>query len=160
MRASQVDITTLLQPDMVCAELEGSSRRAVLQELVHIACKSHHNLDEAQIIKLLLEREELAPSGLESGIAVPHAKIEQLENPILVIGKSLHGIDFNSIDGVPSCFFFLILVPESATSAHIALLAKIARLGKNERLLNKLETLKTNEELYQALIEADKRISC
>jgi len=89
-----------------------------------------YNLDYEKITKTVLEREELMPTGIENGIAIPHGRIDGLKKPIIAVGISETGIDFGSRDGGRSHLIFLILTPNDNPQIQLEILADIAKTFK------------------------------
>ena len=104
------------------------------------AISSSYGLPAAEIEKAVLDRERTMPTGMGSGVAVPHARIEKLPGPLVAIGISRDGIDFNAPDGEPAQFIFLILTPQHDDGAQLEILADIAGTFRDaqmrERALN------------------------
>jgi Kef-type K+ transport system membrane component KefB/mannitol/fructose-specific phosphotransferase system IIA component (Ntr-type) len=75
----------------------------------------------------VLERERTAPTGLGDEVAIPHASVEGLTKPILALGVSPEGIDFDAPDGRPARLVFLLLMPPKAYDREVHILASIAR---------------------------------
>ena len=73
------------------------------------------------------EREELGSTGIGSGVAIPHCKVERLEEVIVAIGILDEAIEFGASDGLPVRLLFLVLSPESSPAAHLKSLAAISR---------------------------------
>ncbi len=103
------DIVTskLFLPDMT---LRG--KEEVLRYMCEVAAESVNNAPE-RFLRLVLERERVVPSGWENGLAVPHARVNGLPHPIVVIGKAQHGIDFDARDGKSSRLIILILTGDN-----------------------------------------------
>ena len=75
----------------------------------------------------VLERERTAPTGLGDEVAIPHASVEGLPKPLLALGVSPEGIDFDAPDGQPARLVFLLLMPPKAYEQEVRILASIAR---------------------------------
>lgn len=87
-------------------------------------------LDADQIATAVIEREALMSTGLNYGIAAPHARLEGLRAPIVVTGLSHAGIDFDADDGLPAQVIFLLLTPPHDDSIQLDLLADITERFK------------------------------
>lgn len=87
----------------------------------------------------LVARERSMTTGMEHGIAIPHAAIDGIENLIAVLGLSATGIPFETLDGAPARIVIGLIIPRSKKLAHIKTLAEIAsllsRADVRERLL-------------------------
>jgi len=84
-------------------------------------------LDEKEIFGKAWERENLVPTGLPGRVAIPHARIKGLQKPVIALGRSYAGVDFNASDGHPALLVFLILTPEEDPRAQLEIIAGIAR---------------------------------
>ncbi len=111
----------------------------------------------AQMVSVLMAREELGSTGIGDGIAIPHGKIPELDELIVSCGRSKKGIDFNARDGKPVHFFFLLLAPENSAGQHLKVLAMISRLSRNKVFRKKLMEAGSTTELYELIVEKDDR---
>ena len=103
----------------------------VLRELVQVLKDAGEIDDFDTALKTVQEREEKGSTGLEKGIAVPHAKTDAVSSLKLAIGIAPEGIDFDSMDKEPSKLFFLLLAPPGQAGPHVAALAEIAKLANS-----------------------------
>jgi len=69
-------------------------------------------------------------------VALPHARIEGLREPIVAVGISESGIDFDAPDGKPANILFLILTPAHNASTQLVISAEIARLFRRQHVLD------------------------
>jgi len=92
-------------------------------------------LDARAIAEAAWQREQLAPTGLERGIAVPHARLANVSRPLIVIGRSARGVDFNASDGRPARLVCLIVSPEGDALSQLEMLDMIARAFSNPATL-------------------------
>ena len=111
--------------------LEGKARtkRDVLVELTKLLADDRTpSADE--ILAGLVEREEVMSTGIGSGIAIPHARLEALDEIRLALVRYPAGIDFRALDEKPVYLVFGVVGPPQGTGQHVKLLARIARLVK------------------------------
>jgi len=127
-----VNLTDYLADDLVLTELTSTDKEDVLAELVAPVASKLDGFDPRQAVRVLLEREDLGTTGIGDGVAIPHGKLEGLSGIILVVGRSLRGVDFEALDGRPCGIFFMVLAPEQAAGMHLRILAHISRLLKDE----------------------------
>ena len=97
-------------------------------------------------------RERLATTGVGEGVAIPHAKLDNLDNISMAIGISRTGIHFDAVDGQPVHIFVALLAPEGSTGEHLKALAGISRILKDPSFRNKLLGAKSSQEIYDAII--------
>ncbi|MFY9341788.1 MAG: PTS sugar transporter subunit IIA [Planctomycetota bacterium] len=76
----------------------------------------------------LVLRERSMTTGMEHGIAIPHAAIDGIEDLIAVLGLNPVGIPFETLDGEPARIVIGLVIPRAKKLAHIKTLAEIAKL--------------------------------
>jgi PTS system nitrogen regulatory IIA component len=148
-------LSEILNPDNIIPDLRAKDKKGVLEELVDVIVSHDPSLDKGSLVKVLLERERLGSTGIGDGIAIPHGKFRSLKHPVISFGRSLKGLDFDSMDGQPAFLFFLLVAPENSASIHLKALAKIAKILKNSSFRNILMQAPTRKELYQNIIQND-----
>ena len=99
----------------------------------------------------------MGSTGIGENVAIPHAKISEIDKIITVFGRSKNGVEFESLDQKPVNFIFLVIAPENSTSQHLKALARISRLFKNASLRESV--LRTNEadQIYSILVDEDSK---
>jgi len=153
-----MNLSEIISPDVVFPELKSRDKVAVLAELVEPLVRRAKSLDKAQVVKILLEREKLGSTGIGEGVAIPHGKVEGLEDILISFGRSTPGIDFDSIDAQPAHLFFTLIAPESSTSLHLQALAKLSRLLKNESFRNELYRAADAQAICDLICEQEERV--
>ena len=98
-----------------------------------------------------------APTGLGDEVAIPHAAVEGLERPLLALGRSRGGIDFDAPDGRPARVVFLLLIPPKAYEEEVRILASIARATHDARAREELRRASGLDEVTRVLAESAKR---
>ena len=122
----------LIKPDIIKVPLLSQNKNDVIRELIQILIDTGKVSDMEHIYNALLDRDAMGSTGLEHGIAVPHAKIDMIKELQVSIGISPAGIDFQALDGKPSCLFFLLLASPGQSGPHIEALADIARITRSQ----------------------------
>lgn len=146
-------ISQLLKPESISPDLESTGKLDVLTELGGLLANiCQGGPSEKQIISVLVERERLATTGVGEGVAIPHAKLDNLDNISMAIGISRTGIHFDAVDGQPVHIFVALLAPEGSTGEHLKALAGISRILKDPSFRNKLLGAKSSQEIYDAII--------
>jgi mannitol/fructose-specific phosphotransferase system IIA component (Ntr-type) len=105
----------------------------------------------------VLERELVAPTGLGDEVAIPHAAVEGLRRPLLALGRSPRGIDFDAPDGHRARVVFLLLIPPKAYEEEVRILASIARATFDARGREELLAASGLEEVTRVLNSSAKR---
>jgi PTS system nitrogen regulatory IIA component len=148
-------LSELLYEDSVIPDMKATDKTEVLEELVEALRKRLPSLDKNALVKVLLERERLGSTGIGDGIAIPHGKFHGVDQPIISFGRSLKGLDFESVDGEPAYLFFLLVAPENSASVHLKALARVAKILKNSTYRKTLMEAPGKKQLYDAIILDD-----
>jgi len=152
-------ISDYLDVNAIIPNLNSHSKEEVVEEIAAGITKVNPKINTDRLIEVLLEREKICSTALDSGVAVPHGKISGITDIILGFGKSSEGISYESLDNKPSHFFFTLIAPEDSISIHIRLLARISKIFKNPELRSKLSKCKTAQEIYEAIVSEDEKYS-
>jgi PTS system fructose-specific IIA component/PTS system nitrogen regulatory IIA component len=139
------------------AELTSTDKESVISELVDSLLEAGDikQSDRDDIIKAIMKREELGSTGIGRGIAVPHTKHPSVEKLIGTVGVSVHGVDFDSLDGEKVQLFFLLVSPPDRPGDHLRALENISRQLRDETFCRFLKQSKNTEDIVQLLEEAD-----
>lgn len=137
--AHEQGVSALISTDTVIPDLRATSKKQVLQELATKAAALTGE-DESHILNTLLERERLGTTGIGRGIAIPHAKLETLDDIVGVFARLEEPVDFDSIDDEPVDLIFLLLAPEESAGEHLKILARVSRMLRNENFCENLRS--------------------
>lgn len=133
--------------------LEVDTRPEAIQELALEAARVEGAPPADVISSAVAERERAMGTGVGRGIAIPHARLENLAEPVVVVGASREGIEWDEIDGKPAHLVFLILTDEQDTETQLELLAKIARGFADGNVTRELIDRGGIDELWTGLLE-------
>lgn len=140
-------LVELINAKNVIVPLQGSEKDAVIREMVeHLAGASYINNAEI-VIKSVLDREHMGSTGLDKGIAVPHARTHEVSTLCMALGISSEGVEYNALDGEVSKLFFMILAPPDQSSQHIKILSEIAGITRDQEMLDSLIAARNVEEV-------------
>ncbi len=146
-----MQLADYLDPQFVVPELHSENKQDVLYELLVPLNQKFPTLDLGKAHRILLERERLGSTGIGDGVAIPHGKMEELEDIIVVVGRSIKGIDFEAIDKKPCHIFFLVFAPEDVAGLHLRILAHISRLLKDQEFRDNFMETNGHEGLWNLL---------
>jgi len=150
-------IADILSGDLIIPELTSKNKKEVLEELVSVIVKQNKLINKEELIEVLLEREKLGSTGIGDGIAIPHGKLKNIGALLASFGKSIDGVDFDSMDGKPTHLFFLLVAPENSAGIHLKALARISRLLKDSSFKQGLMEAKLKDDLFKTIIERDEK---
>jgi nitrogen PTS system EIIA component len=147
-----MEITDLITPRSVVAQLRAASKKHALQELAKRAA-SMTGLHERTIYDVLLERERLGSTGIGMGIGIPHGKLSGLSKLYGIFARLERPVPFEAIDDQPVDLIFLLLAPESAGADHLKALALVSRLLRDRATCEKLRGTDNPDALYALLTD-------
>ena len=146
-----MEIRDFLLPVDVLINVSASDKTRLIQELSARAA-SALNLDANVISSALLKREHLGSTGTGGGVAIPHARIPDLNKPFGTLVRLKHAIDFDAIDGKPVDVIFLLLIPAQSQTDALNALASIARKLRNLGLVHRLRSAANAWQLHNAIL--------
>ena len=150
-------ITELMNRDLIIPTVLAKTKKEALKELVDCVVKKESEVDSGELLRVLLEREELGSTGIGDGIAIPHGKIRRIKNLIVSFGRSLDGLDFQSMDGKPTHIIFLLVAPENSAGIHLKALARISRLLKDSAFRKNIMEATTSQEIFEIIAQEDEK---
>jgi len=148
-----MDISDLLTPERVIANLHATSKKQALQELARRAAELTGESERA-VFDVLLERERLGTTGVGGGIAIPHGRLAGLSSMFGLFARLERPVDFESIDERPVDLIFLLLAPATAGADHLKALARVSRLLRDRAICEKLRGTDKPEALFALLADS------
>ena len=149
----------LINKNYIIPEFKGSTKKQVLEELVEALASNNVEIDKVVLLNALLEREKLGSTGIGDGVAIPHGKLNGLDNIMLLFGKSGQGVDFDAIDRKPVCLVFLLVAPADSAGLHLKALARLSRMLREKDFKNSLLMASDAETLLKIIIDKDENLS-
>lgn len=146
----------ILSETRVRTHVEAASKQAALRAVAELFVKSSDQLDLESVLAVLQEREQLASTGVGSGVAIPHGRMagsDALQAALLV---SPTGIPFEAVDGAPVHIIFAVIGPAQRASDHLRILARLSRIFRNEGVRNELLAATNARAAYQVLARVDR----
>ena len=139
----------------ILPDLTGETKIDVIKELLDHMHKLGvvSNYDIA--LNDILVRENHLSTGLENGIAIPHAKTEGVDKLSIVFGIKKNGINFESLDAKPANLIFLVLSPKNTSGPHIQALALISRnlnINSNRERLKSANSVHEIAEIFTSFV--------
>jgi CBS domain containing-hemolysin-like protein/mannitol/fructose-specific phosphotransferase system IIA component (Ntr-type) len=151
-------LVDLIVVPSVAVGLQASEPREAISQLLSkllVTSPGLPGLKEEEVFKSIWEREMKFSSAVGRGVAIPHARLPQLERSLVALGRFLKPVPFPSPDNVPVRLIFLILTPAAFPVLQLKVLGRIAALMTNENLRRRLLRAKTAESMLEILRTAD-----
>ncbi len=114
----------VIAEECILMRSSASSKRALITEAASLLPA----MDPDQVLELIMAREHLGSTGIGHGVAIPHSRMPDLQEPVITLVRHPDGIDFDAIDGQPVYIVVMLLVPDDDSNKHLELLAKLERL--------------------------------
>lgn len=148
-----MDLSRILKPGAVKVFGQFTSKKRLFQEIAEVAA-STYGVEGAVAFDGLQEREALGPTGVGHGIALPHARIDSLNEIVGIFLRLERPMDFDSVDRQPVDLVFALFAPRDAGVDHLKALALVSRTMRDASVCAKLRANEDPAKLYAILTEA------
>ncbi|PSL18029.1 PTS sugar transporter subunit IIA [Shimia abyssi] len=149
-----MDLSTILKPEAVKVVTSASSKKRLLQEFGDVAA-STYDLDASRTVEALQDRENLGPTGVGHGVALPHARMQSLSRVVGAFILLEKPVDFSAVDRVPVDIAFALFAPEEAGVEHLKALAQVSRRLRDPDICAKLRANQDAGTLFTILTASD-----
>ena len=147
-----VMMSDLLTPDRIIPALRATDRRQVVEKLCQVASRS--GLKKETVRRAVLSREDLTTFAVGRGIAIPHAIVADIRNPLGVFARLEQPVDFGAADGRRADLVFLLLVPKANDRLLLPALACVARRLRDAEVAKHLRAA-TSAEAAHVILATD-----
>jgi len=120
------ELLSYIKSENTVIDLKGGTKKEIITELADILAAHGKLLDRDMVINDVWERENIMNTGMEHGIALPHAKTDGVEDLLVAVGIKKEGIDFGAADGEKSRLFILMVSPKKASVPYLEFLAAVS----------------------------------
>lgn len=147
-------LANLLSESQIVPAMVSGERWEAIAELVDCLVRSGKidQKDRDNVLDSIRQREETMSTGIGFGIAIPHASSDKVDEVIAAFGRSIKGIQFDSLDGQPVFFIVLFVVPKDQFQTHLRTLAAIAKFLNDKAVRDDLSNA-SNEEAILRVFE-------
>jgi nitrogen PTS system EIIA component len=142
-------IFELLSAQNIAANVSSDSKKSALQYLCTLATHASSAVTAKEALNALTEREKLGSTAIGHGVALPHARLAGLNQPLGALIHLAKPINFDSPDDEPVDLLFALLMPSESTSEHLKLLSELAELFSIKSYREQLRCAKTDAEFFQ-----------
>lgn len=146
-------VTSLLTDDLIASNVECTSKKCALEIISRLAAKKL-NLDSQVLFNKLIDRERIGSTGIGSGVALPHVKIDKSLPATGVFLQSTSTIDYDAQDGQKIDIFFALFIPEDQCEKYLNVLSNMSKTLLNKDFLKQLRHANTSQSLL-ALLSTD-----
>ena len=150
-------ITDILKKEHIIADLAFNDKESVLKEFSDFLEKKGAITNKEALLAALIEREKLGSTGIGENVAIPHAKLDDIDAITTLFARSAKGVEFDSLDKKLVHFICLVIAPANSTGLHLKALARISRLLKNSALREAILYATEVDQIYSILTEEDSK---
>jgi mannitol/fructose-specific phosphotransferase system IIA component (Ntr-type) len=154
-----MDLRQLFQPSDLILGFEPKDKWDAIRQLVsHLAASGRFGASAGERIHdQVLARERSMSTGMERGIAIPHAAVDEVSKVTACMGivQRESGLAFESIDGQPARLVVLLVIPRAHKLLHIRTLADVARVLGNDHVRELLVSATDPQQAWEALGAAE-----
>ena len=135
----------------IALDLEVGNKEDLLAQMVNLLVEQGRVPEPDMLMSELLKRERVMSTGIGGGIAIPHALLNDVEDLVILFGRTRQPLDFQALDGKPVDLVFMLVGPKGAANLYVKLLARISRLLQNDDFKLSLRRVKTAQEVLDVL---------
>jgi PTS system nitrogen regulatory IIA component len=149
-------VANVITPARISVNLTAPDKDGVLRELCALVIDPQEERLFATLFQALKSREDLCPTCVTEGVAIPHARnaiVGLVDNPIIAYGRHKQGVDFGALDGKLVYHFFLLCAPN--VRQHLQLLSRLSRLVNNRDFRTRLDTAQQPEDVIALIREVE-----
>ncbi len=147
-------IIDLLSTKTIDINVIADTKEEALSKMINLISKSGKIKDIEKFKQDVLEREKITSTGIGEGIAIPHAKSEQVISPTIAIGIIKKGVDYGSIDNEKVSMIFLLAAPKN-NDLHVELLSQLSSFLVDESFVYNLKNSENPEHLLSIIFEKE-----
>lgn len=149
-----MQLTEILTDSCTRCNIAVSSKKRVLEKICQLAVEQLPEIDEAELLMSLLDREKMGSTGIGNGIAIPHGRLPDASKVVAVLVTTEEAIDFDAIDNRDVDVFIALFVPENSCQEHLDTLQNIAKLFSDKKIIKQVRRCNDNQSLYNLIQQA------
>ncbi|MFJ1627112.1 PTS fructose transporter subunit IIABC [Marinilactibacillus psychrotolerans] len=150
-----MQINDLLRKDLMILDIQATEKEAAIDEMIERLSEKNVISDKETYKEGIMQREAQTSTGLGDGVAMPHSKNKAVKEPAVLFAKSSKGVDYESLDGQPTHYLFMIAAPEGGNDLHLQVLASLSRKLVNPEVLEQLDQATTPEDVQTIFAESE-----
>lgn len=157
--SKKIRLSDYLDQSCVLCDTDAVSRDEVLNRMITALQRHVGGFELNKVLKAVIEREVLAPTVLAAGLALPHARLSEIKEPVLAVATSTKGISFEAFDQDPVHVVVMVLTPKADPSAYLRLMASLSILLNNKPVMKRLSVATSSREVYGIITEGAEHVT-
>jgi len=149
-----MNIEKILLTECIDFSSQKEDKDTILKKIANLAKKNPtlNIISEEVIYKALVEREDMGSTAISSRIAIPHCRLDGIDDFVLGLYIAKEGVDFNAIDKKDTFVFVFIIAPVNKQKEHVRLLSFISQYLRKDENVSRLITAKKTEKIRASII--------
>jgi nitrogen PTS system EIIA component len=156
---NEIRLADFLDESCILCNVAALNRDELLDQMVGALCRKVGGFDQRDVVQAVIEREMQAPTVLTSGLALPHARLAEIDRPHLAVAIIPKGIDFQAFGEDPVCVVVMILTPKSDPGSYLRLMASLSKLLNSKPVIKRLCVAASVREVYGIITEGAEYIN-
>ena len=149
-----MEFNKVIKNQTIELNLQGRTKEEILEELTDLLVKDGAINDKDGFLKDVYDREAVSSTGIGGYVAIPHGKSKSVIRTSIAMGRTIHDIEWESLDGKPVKFIILFAVTEEdKNTTHIKLLSNVAGTLADEDVCKELLTVESTEDIIRIFID-------
>lgn len=133
------------------------SKEEVLNIMVDLIAKNSDTLpNKEDFLENILNREQVGSTGIGMGIALPHARCENIKKIVVAVALLKESINFNSLDGENVKLLVMVGAPKNQGAEYLSLVGTLMRAFRNKKSRDTLLEASNQQELIEAIAELNR----
>lgn len=146
------ELVQYFDQNLFIANLKAKTKKKALEELAKLFVDNKIIRDMKIVMEMLNQRETLGSTGIGKGVAIPHGRTTAALNVCIAFGKTMNGVEFDSVDKKPVNLIFMVLAPpQDENNRYLPVLGKLVEIVNNRKNRDKLKKIETYEQLVQII---------
>lgn len=150
-----MDIKHLLSPERVRYCPDALSRKRLLEMVSELLCQELSDVDYLDLFEDFIEREELGSTAMGHGVAIPHIRSSEVNEPRAALLHLEQGVDYDAPDDKKVDLIIALMVPKDDDNTHLQILAQCARCFNQPNFRQVLRNARSDNALFDALCHHD-----
>jgi len=143
------DIIKFLSKECIIFDMKSETKKEIIEELIDALFIANKIEKREKVVLEVLEREKVMSTGMQNGIALPHARSKEVDTSVIAVGIKRTGIDFQSFDDKPAKVFVLLLSPEENNELHLQIFSEISRFLHKSDSVETLLKCKSEDDIWK-----------
>jgi mannitol/fructose-specific phosphotransferase system IIA component (Ntr-type) len=133
-----MNLADYIAPGGVLPRLVCKQKEEIFARLIGALAESGAVGDQDRLLEQVLQREREAGTAVGGGLALPHARSEEVRQLQIAVATLAEPLDLPTEDGQPVDIVMLIVAPQREARQMLRVLARVAKLVSRSPLLDSL----------------------